>query len=105
MCEFCHETTDKKRKTPLSRTEKQRDQLTLALAIEEAGQLPCQNYPDAFFPDKLEHTYGASDIKMAKSLCKECPIVIECGKFAIKWEEEGIWGGFTKAERKKLHRA
>lgn len=62
---------------------------------------PCENYPDAFFPDYTE----PGSISMARdaiSLCDECPVKALCGAYGMRWEEDGIYGGTTARERKDM---
>lgn len=72
--------------------------LKLAAAIREAEtNPPCQETdPEAWFLDK-------SDVRLsgeAKKLCESCPVIQECGEFAIANHEQfGIWGGMTPRER------
>lgn len=72
------------------------------------GDPPCSTTdPEAFFPQDKEgyrvaQYYNKSG---AKSICKECPYVIECLTYAIKHDEMGIWGGTTEGERKRIRRS
>ena len=38
----------------------------------------------------------------AKAICSRCPVRLDCLSYAIMYDEEGIWGGMTDEERKKL---
>ena len=40
--------------------------------------------------------------RYAKEICRECPVINECLLYAIRHKENGIWGGMTERERKKL---
>jgi len=78
---------------------------SLMKSSDEAEFAPaCENYPDAFFPEK-----GASglaqELKWAIDTCKECPIMKDCANYAIKYERHGVWGGMTAEERKTARRA
>lgn len=45
-------------------------------------------------------------IKLAKSICAQCPVAHECLTFAVKNQEKfGVWGGFTPRERNKVTRS
>lgn len=47
-----------------------------------------QTDPEAFFPDYER------DGRMAKEVCKECPVKTQCFNYAVSNKEEfGIWGG------------
>lgn len=67
---------------------------------DEGGVVPCQNYPDAFFPwdDERNNPYT-----LARQLCQECPIRLICLSYAIdNNEQEGVWGGMSPYERNLL---
>ena len=52
-------------------------------------------FPEDDDPDKQ------NKIKIAKNLCNDCAVKIECLEFALGNEEEyGIWGGMTPRERR-----
>jgi WhiB family redox-sensing transcriptional regulator len=54
-----------------------------------------------FFPDKED--LGA--IVKAKAICATCPVADICLTWAIETNQsEGIWGGHTAKERRKLRR-
>jgi WhiB family redox-sensing transcriptional regulator len=73
--------------------------------IEEVGEVPCQNFPDTFFPEGGE-IKRREDTQIAKSLCQTCPIIEECTMYALEAREEfGIWGGLDPDERRNFQRA
>lgn len=46
-----------------------------------------------------------TEIARAKGVCSKCPVVTECGEFALaNGERFGVWGGFSERERTKLRR-
>lgn len=55
--------------------------------------------PDNFWPEK-----GQPDMtSVAKALCRECPVRVECLEYALKHEEmEGVWGGLSDKQRRNL---
>jgi WhiB family transcriptional regulator, redox-sensing transcriptional regulator len=54
-----------------------------------------------FFPDKED--LGA--IVKAKAICATCPVADVCLSWAIETNQsEGIWGGHTAKERRRLRR-
>jgi hypothetical protein len=54
---------------------------------------------DLFYP----HVNDAVGIEMAKSVCRECPIIGECLERALLNREWwGVWGGTSERERHKL---
>ncbi len=58
--------------------------------------------PDLFFPDG-ENVEG---IGRAKAVCATCPVRAECLAFAVELNQsEGVWGGHTPAERRRLRRS
>jgi len=55
--------------------------------------------PAIFFPDSEEN---ASE---AIAICSECPVRISCLEHALAVrEKEGVWGGATDRERRRLIR-
>lgn len=55
----------------------------------------------SFFPDNQD--LGA--IVKAKAICSTCPVSDVCLTWAIETNQsEGIWGGHTAKERRKLRR-
>jgi WhiB family redox-sensing transcriptional regulator len=65
-------------------------------------QALCAGHPDrgAWFPENPQ------DAKRAKAVCRACPVAAECLAFALKTgQNEGIWGGTTPYERRRLRRA
>jgi WhiB family redox-sensing transcriptional regulator len=45
--------------------------------------------------------YEAASSKMAKVICKRCPVKTNCLIWAAIYKEEGVWGGMTETERKR----
>lgn len=41
----------------------------------------------------------------AKSVCKACPIQMQCLEYALTNEDHGIWGGLGPAERETMRRS
>jgi WhiB family redox-sensing transcriptional regulator len=61
--------------------------------------------PDLFFPISATGA-SARQITQAKRFCARCLVCAECGDFArVNPDLQGIWGGTTDDERKKLRRA
>lgn len=70
--------------------------------FDTSSALCAQTDPDLFFPEAMNAT---NTIAMAKSICAQCPVQVECLTFALKTKEtEGIWGGMTPKERFQLLR-
>lgn len=67
------------------------------------AQLPCEVYdPEMWWP--LSYTQSTLlRVEEAKSLCRGCPIRMECLAGALEREErEGIWGGYDPEQRRKM---
>lgn len=63
-------------------------------------QAACQGLePAIFFPaDEFE-------AESAKSVCDECEVQDPCLEYALSVRErDGVWGGFTEKERRRIHR-
>lgn len=56
--------------------------------------------PDIFHPTRGQPTKPATDI------CYLCPVRVECAEYAIAHSiKQGIWGGFSEHNRRKIRRA
>jgi len=55
----------------------------------EPDALPCRNFdPDLWFSD------SPAELELAKSMCRDCPLKLECLAGAVEREEPwGVWGG------------
>lgn len=86
-----------------SRNQQMREWFQLNDAIDDlAGQIPCRQAPDLFFPEGGTGT-AAMDAKMAKKACESCPVLNMCATYAIRHrEEDGIWGGMSPNDRKMI---
>lgn len=79
------------------------DLANLIDAMNDAPEIPgCTNYPDLWFPD-YESPRGL-DFEIINKVCGACPISVQCAEYAIKWDEVGIWGGLTTAQRQQIKR-
>jgi WhiB family redox-sensing transcriptional regulator len=69
-------------------------------AAEDLGwqdDTPCQQADgDIWFPDR-----GAA-AEPAKAICRSCISRLDCLSYALDRYDEGIWGGFTERERRRL---
>jgi hypothetical protein len=90
------------------------DALELAELAYNVGEIPCQNAPDLYFPDRDvmdKHSFLQGDstqnYTMLKDMCNTiCPIRNQCLAYALKHNEtHGIWGGMSYTERKALKRS
>ncbi len=71
---------------------------TLGRAIAAVGLTPCQAaaHPDAWHGERT--TAGE-----AAALCGDCPVIEACLGYALAADErEGVWGGQTAADRRRL---
>ena len=60
--------------------------------------------PELFFPDRDVRS-ARTQVKMAKMICRSCPVSATCLNWALaSGQEAGIWGGLTEEERRRLHR-
>ena len=60
--------------------------------------------PELDFPDDGIRSARAQ-VKMAKLICRGCPVSATCLSWALaSGQEAGIWGGLTEGERRRLHR-
>ena len=61
--------------------------------------------PDVFFPISVAGA-SATQIRTARAICAGCRVRSDCINYAVEHAEiQGIWGGTTDDERKKLRRA
>lgn len=59
----------------------------------------CQDAdPELFFPGQGKRTTAA------RAICKECEVRRDCLLFAIRNNEDGIWGGTSEGQRRNLDR-
>ena len=80
-----------------------RDWIGLLTTIEEAGtQLPCESFPEAYFPDRDGVDGNTFEVTLAKRMCKQCPVMNDCLAFAMKHRQTGIWGGMAERERDRF---
>ena len=56
---------------------------------------------DIFYPASEDD----ADAMEAKAICAVCPVQTSCLEHALaSREREGIWGGTTERERRRIHR-
>ena len=56
---------------------------------------------DSFYPASEDE----ADAVEAKAVCADCPVQSACLEHALaSREREGIWGGTTERERRRIHR-
>lgn len=58
--------------------------------------------PDLWFPSPTDFSL----MKLAQRVCYRCPVIMECRSIALaRGEKNGIWGGLTETQRKKMRKA
>jgi WhiB family redox-sensing transcriptional regulator len=78
-------------------------QLSIISSPFDGTQLCAEYDPDMFFPDTYVDNEVA--IQAAKDVCNQCWLKNKCLDFAISTKErEGIWGGMTPGDRRRLVR-
>jgi WhiB family redox-sensing transcriptional regulator len=63
----------------------------------------CGGLWDLYFPER-DGPRPTEDTKAVTKVCGGCPIRQECIQWASDHNEEGIWGGTTKAQRRLLRK-
>ncbi|GAA1054631.1 WhiB family transcriptional regulator [Dietzia natronolimnaea] len=64
----------------------------------------CVGHQDLFYNDDhdLKGTRRKNE-ELAKQLCRQCPVLDQCRRYAIEERElYGVWGGMTELERHKM---
>lgn len=61
---------------------------------------------EIFFSKDYDEVNGTTlpqdTYKDAKKLCQSCEHVAECAEWGIRYENFGVWGGLSPADRKNL---
>ncbi|WP_460404972.1 WhiB family transcriptional regulator [Actinophytocola sediminis] len=58
-----------------------------------------QTDPEAFFPE------DGANARAAKAVCRSCPVVAECLRYAVARPAlTGVWGATSSLERQQLRR-
>jgi WhiB family redox-sensing transcriptional regulator len=54
-----------------------------------------------YAPESLKGRRLEQSVERAKSICKSCPVLIQCRDYALRSAEPfGVWGATTPRERK-----
>lgn len=61
----------------------------------------CQKLPEMFFPEDIDDPEKRQvATKVAKRICKSCPMMEECFTYALETNQRfGIWGATSPDER------
>jgi WhiB family redox-sensing transcriptional regulator len=77
----------------------------LIVGLQENEGAVCEQVPETFFPAGLDMRMVEEEIKLAKKICQDCPLIVKCAEYAIVAEEPfGIWGGLTPIDRNIIRR-
>lgn len=75
----------------------------------DSSPLCAETDPEMFYPEEIGVSYGNGNLKShykyereAKSVCRQCDLQEACLRFALENREQGIWGGTTENDRKRL---
>jgi WhiB family redox-sensing transcriptional regulator len=61
--------------------------------------------PEIFFPDDDARSERRRNENIAKSICRQCPVLAQCRDHALNTPElHGIWGAMTASERARIGR-
>lgn len=41
----------------------------------------------------------------AKTVCRRCPVITECLTWALETGQEGVWGGMSEEERRRIRKS
>jgi hypothetical protein len=77
----------------------ERNYLELHEAIREVGSVECEELPDVFFAQEASQISQKLVEEIAKGICQNCPVRVQCRDYAKSTRVAGIWGGTTEAER------
>ena len=69
--------------------------------LGEGDPLCMQVGPELFFP--LPNT-PKEEIEAVKNVCRRCTLAKKCLELALEYDSEGIWGGTTTSERRRMKR-
>lgn len=65
----------------------------------------CRDHTDNLFFPVGETGTAVRAIAMAKAVCRDCPVGLDCLNYAVSTGQRfGIWGGMDENERRHLRR-
>lgn len=53
----------------------------------------------AFYLDAADYP---DEIERLRNICRTCPVLADCGEYALKYESWGFWAGMTVSERRRI---
>lgn len=63
----------------------------------ETGSCKSLDNPELMFP------VDQAGERKAKAICADCPVLLECGRYALAYNEiHGVWGGMSEQERRSI---
>jgi len=77
----------------------ERKYLELHEAIRAVGTVECEELPDVFFSQEASREGQKLAEDIARNICGNCPVRVQCRDYALSTRGTGIWGGTTEAER------
>lgn len=69
------------------------------------GTQNCAGYGVDLFYSQFSGTQGAEELRLAREMCSDCPILAECGAYALRHELHGFWAGMTQLDRRRIRQA
>ena len=64
----------------------------------------CKDVPTTvFYPGRGEGQAAAAEY--ARRWCRVCPVIDACREWALEGDEEGVWGGLTRNQRRRIQHA
>jgi hypothetical protein len=83
-------------------TKEMRDHANLLEMVAKEDEVPCEVWPDAFFPEQGEN---GSTTQWAKDQCAKCPALQLCAEYGLNHQPyHGIWGGLTVMDRRRINK-
>jgi hypothetical protein len=76
---------------------------SLMAEIHENGGTECAENPDLFFPDGQDMEMNTLQIRIAKTICERCPVLLRCTEYTLLENAPfGVWAGLTPLERRQM---
>lgn len=69
-----------------------------SLDFMDGTQLCAQADGEAWFPEKGQSSAAA------KNICHACPLEKPCYEYALRFKLQGVWGGTSELQRKRVQR-